>query len=129
MATPCTMTATCAAADNKARALRRIEREIDYELGRLEHFLDFQYSVFIAKALDKCTKTSKEANANKVTTIFNALWQMQSAVADVIETYTEIYRAHSAWDTTAFPPPDLQPAKRAGAPRRALAVGPKKQKR
>jgi len=120
---------TAIVADNKARALRLIERQIDEELDKLLTILEFQYEVTILHASRTFNKPSPEEYDNKKTRIFNSLWQMQSAVADCIETYMEIYHAHSAWDTTAFPPPDLQPKKGAGALRRAIPVGPKKQKK
>lgn len=119
---------TAIVADNKARALRLIGQEIDEELDKLLSLLEFEYQSTINKASKNFNETSKEENDKKVTRIFNSLWQMQSAVADVIETYMEIYHEHSAWDTTAFPPPDLQPKKGAGALRRSIPVGPKKQK-
>lgn len=119
---------TAIVADNKARALRFIGKEIDDELDKLLSLLEFEYQSTINKASKNFNETSKEENDKKVTRIFNSLWQMQSAVADVIETYMEIYHEHSAWDTTAFPPPDLQPKKGAGALRRSIPVGPKKQK-
>lgn len=119
---------TAIVADNKARALRLIGQEIDEELDKLLSLLEFEYQSTINKASKNFNETSKEENDKKVTRIFNSLWQMQSAVADVIETYMEIYHAHSAWDTTAFPPPDFQPKKGAGALRRSIPVGPKKQK-
>ncbi len=122
---------TAIVADNKARALRKIERDIDDELDKLRTLVEFEYEVTILNAVRNFNKPSPEAYDNKKTRIFNALWHMQSAVADCIETYMEIYHEHSAWDTTAFPPPDMQPKKGVGALRRSIPVGPrpKKQKK
>ena len=120
---------TAIVADNKDRALKLFGKQIDEELDKLLTLLEFEYESSIIKASRNFNKPSPEEYDNKKTRIFNALWHMQSAVADCIDTYMEIYRAHSAWDTTAFPPPDLQPKKGAGALRRSIPVGPKKQKK